>query len=655
MHLVFIGGYLVSFAIYQIQLGWVRAGIFRPEDLPRLFPDWRVLGARMGATFMGLVVLVRIGASVFSETARLRFRRLYAIAWQAVVEANRRMWAPWVVLTVFVVVLAFTHWFLRGSGERDAELSRMFVGTLTLLTSLLLILMVGIVSPIGMPHDIQMQTIYTVVSKPVRRLEMIWGRLIGYMGLVTVLLLIFGGVSLLYLERTIGTRIKLVRDQAREYETTRPDIAKQMLAQADQLQTRMSARVPVRGSLSFVDSNRKEHTRGIDVGQEQDVRSHIEGATPSKAVWRFGRVIDPYDKKPIDRSVPVDSLIVPGTLEAVENRLWVLKDQQAEAANRDTTKAKAADATALTSQQKTRDAEIASLEAELKTMRETERDLRIKSRTVAKAEGDAMREKANAMHSPPIPVEMSFNIYRTTKGVIGEPVLASMVVTNPRPGIRPHRALFPIREYYTNKQSIPASVLVGSRGNLMVEVRCETPNQYLGMAEGDFYILASQGGFELNFMKGLFGIWLQAMVLTSIGLFAGTFLSWPVALLTTIAFFVFGELAFHFLALFSLQLEGGGPFESLIRLLSHQNMVNTLSPTPAVIVAKTFDTIIMPVMGRLVYLVPNFGALDVTNVVAEGFAVSWTEILRLCLIGLGYAIPFSIAAYFILKNREVAA
>ena len=45
-------------------------------------------------------------------------------------------------------------------------------------------------------------------------------------------------------------------------------------------------------------------------------------------------------------------------------------------------------------------------------------------------------------------------------------------------------------------------------------------------------------------MKGLFGVWLQAMVLTAIGVFAGTFLSWPVALLTTIAFFVAGQVAF---------------------------------------------------------------------------------------------------------------
>ena len=67
------------------------------------------------------------------------------------------------------------------------------------------------------------------------------------------------------------------------------------------------------------------------------------------------------------------------------------------------------------------------------------------------------------------------------------------------------------------------------------------------MAESDLYVLAYSGDFGTNFMKGLFGVWLQAMVLTAIGVFAGTFLSWPVALLTTIAFFVAGQVAFGFL------------------------------------------------------------------------------------------------------------
>ncbi len=216
--------------------------------------------------------------------------------------------------------------------------------------------------------------------------------------------------------------------------------------------------------------------------------------------------------------------------------------------------------------------------------------------------------------------------------------------------------MFPIKEYYTNRVQIPAWILAGSGGALQIEIRCLSPTQYLGMAESDLYLLAQSGNFGFNFMKGLFGVWLQAMVLTAIGVCAGTFLSWPVALLTTIAFFVAGQLAFAFLVDFSRQaVLGGGPFESLIRILTHDNQMSELAPTAGVVLAKTLDSLVMPVMSMMVYLVPNFQALDVSNMVADGFMVSWHMIGLNTLLALAYALPFSFAGYLILKNREVAA
>ena len=64
---------------------------------------------------------------------------------------------------------------------------------------------------------------------------------------------------------------------------------------------------------------------------------------------------------------------------------------------------------------------------------------------------------------------------------------------------------------------------------------------------------------------------------------------------------------------------------------------------------------VMPVMSRMVYLIPNLSSLDVTNTVAEGFAVTGPLVLQNTLIALAYVVPFSIFGYFILKNREVAA
>ncbi len=620
-------------------------------------------GVRLGATYMGLVVLAKVAWLLLPELLAIRPRRLYAIARLSIIEATRRMWAPWVVIILFGVILAFTHWFLPAPQQRPAELGRIYVGTLTLLVMLLLTVMVTVLAPLSLPQDIQAQTIYTVVSKPVRRIELIWGRILGYMTIVTGLVLVFGAISLLYLSRNIGGTIDEIEAQAIKVQETDPDRARFLVDQAEQLKTRMSARQPVKGALAFIDSKGTPQPRGIDVGQELEFRSHVEGGTPSSAIWTFGAsVVDPLDPRlRINRRLPVDQLLKPDTIEAIENEAVVLEfGVRALEARRNDPKLPAAELSRIAAETTRVDARIQSLRADSGKRKARFDSLIAKAKQAAldkKAdEADNLRREANALHSPPVPMEMTFTIYRTTKGRVGDPVYAEIEVENPRTDVPKYRTTFPIREYYTNKRSLPSSYLVGSLGDLKVTVRCQSPNQYLGMAESDFYFLADSGNFGWNFFKGLLGIWLQAMVLTAIGVFAGTFLSWPVALLFTIAFFIAGHAAFSILGDFYRQtILGGGPFESLIRLLSHDNQVNDLAPTLGVIVAKTLDSVIMPVMSRMVYLIPNLAALDVSNTVAEGFAVGFPLVLNHTLIALAYAVPFSIGGYFILKNREVAA
>ena len=655
-----VKGYLIAI--------FLMLGAFMPLDTELTWREGLSVGTRFALTYMGYVVLLRVTLQCAGEVFNDRFRRLYAIARLSVYEATRRMWAPWVVMTVFLLVLAFTHWFLQP--PRAAEMGRLYVSTLTLLCSALLTLMVTILTPLSLPTDIQQQTIYTVVSKPVRRLELIWGRMIGYMALVTMLLVVFGGISLAYLWRTVGLtqRDTLARAEAAE-KAGRIAEARQYREQAEQLYTRMTAREPIKGSLSFLDSRGVPHAMGIDVGQDvsaREPRSHIEGATPSAAIWSFGRVPDPFTppgRQPriLDRIIPVDRFLTAGTLEDDLDRLYQLEAQVAEAQQaKQRPDLPASESSRLDQAIARNQQELERVRSNYEARKRQADDLDAKLAAAREAgnkdEVAALLKEYNRLHSKPIEIQMTFNVYRTTKGKVGEPVYAELTAINPRTSARFEHDIFAIREYYTNKATLPASVLAGSNGTLRVEVRCLSPTQYLGMAESDLFLLPAQGNFGFNYMKGLFGIWLQALVLTAIGVFAGTFLSWPVALLTTIFFFVAGQLAFSFLVDFTRQaIMGGGPFESLIRLLTHDNQMSDLAPTASVILAKTLDSLVMPIMSMLVFVVPNFNTLDVTNLVADGFAVSWRTLGINTMLALGYALPFSIAGYYILKKREVAA
>ena len=75
-------------------------------------------------------------------------------------------------------------------------------------------------------------------------------------------------------------------------------------------------------------------------------------------------------------------------------------------------------------------------------------------------------------------------------------------MTNPRTGAD-YANIFPIREYYTNKQVIPAARSWPARcGDLKIEVRCISPTQYLGMAESDLYLLLQLGQLRRQLHEG---------------------------------------------------------------------------------------------------------------------------------------------------------
>ena len=211
------------------------------KSMPWSWRDAVVFGARMSATYMGYFALIRFALVFLGELLNVRGRRLYSIARVSVYEANRRMWAPWVVRSsIFLWCWPSPTGSLQP--PRAAELGRLYVGTLILLCSLLLTVMVTILAPLSIPTDIQQQTIYTVVSKPVRRLELIWGRMIGYMAIVSVLVVFFYLVSLAYIQRTVGSTITATYAAAEKAQKEeRLDAAKQLVEQAEQLLGPVSA------------------------------------------------------------------------------------------------------------------------------------------------------------------------------------------------------------------------------------------------------------------------------------------------------------------------------------------------------------------------------------------------------------------------------
>ena len=142
----------------------------------------------------------------------------------------------------------------------------------------LLLLTACLVAAFSIPTDVRSQTIHTIVTKPVERFEIVLGRFLGYGILMSLVLVVLTGVSLLYVFREIGQEAK---------------------------EESMHARIPVFGELSF--RGKDANFQGDSVGREWDYRRYITGGRNSvqRAVWTFTDLPSDLASRP-DGKVPCE-------------------------------------------------------------------------------------------------------------------------------------------------------------------------------------------------------------------------------------------------------------------------------------------------------------------------------------------------------------
>ena len=126
-------------------------------------------------------------------------RRVSAIAGLTVKEAWRRK--ALLVFVVFAILLMFAGWFITDQNDR-AELQLNVHITFMLTTiSWLILPVVMFLSCWGLPEDIRIRSLHTVVTKPVRRIEVVLGRMLGFMTMSTVILLVMGVTGYVWITR----------------------------------------------------------------------------------------------------------------------------------------------------------------------------------------------------------------------------------------------------------------------------------------------------------------------------------------------------------------------------------------------------------------------------------------------------------------------
>lgn len=192
---------------------------------------------------------------------------------------------------------------------------------------------------------------------------------------------------------------------------------------------------------------------------------------------------------------------------------------------------------------------------------------------------------------------------------------------------------------------------------ILVSLENASGPQLLGVARRDLYVLASDGWFWLNFLKGTLALWMGSLLVLGIALTCSTYLSGVISLLTTA--FLCGVGLFHdYIQSLAFNTSvGGGPAEAAMRLANRQGIVTPLDRTSAgVNLLLSLDEAYRWYLRRVLSAIPDVTRYDLTAYVASGFDISWSQILFAngLIPLLGYLLPCAILAYYLINSKEIA-
>lgn len=558
------------------------------------------------------------------DLSNLSLRRLMAMAKLAVKESLRRY--VLIVFLVFVVILLFAGWYLDVKSDNPG---RLYISFVLKATNFLIVLLAVFLSAFSLPNDVKNKTIYTVVTKPVRPWEIILGRIFGFAAIGTAILMMMCLFSYVFVRRGLSHR------HTADMATLQPMEDDPSIRQGDTSFDGQHRHEFTVGGKSNATDARMGHSHRVNEGSDGALsigapEGSLEARLPIYGKLRF-----------LDRN---GRLAQKGINVGKE---WFYRGY----------------------------VEGRTLSAGIYRFENLDRR-------------DFLEE---------LPIEMAIRVFRTHKGEIERGILGTMRFLNGDPQVQraalaaspaerqqfdPDTAVesapifFYAQEFTPESRSVPreieAKMLDGTtrkvdlfeafaqNGALEIKIQCEEPGQYYGMAQADLYIRAADRLFGWNFLKSYVTMWLQMLVVTAFGVMFSTFLTGSVAMLATIFAIVMGYFSHNIVSVATGEQQGGGPLESVVRIVRQDNLVSELDAGASTIIIKAFDVVAMAILQAVSVIMPNFrdfaehGGINTARFVAYGFDIPNSLMWQHVLMSFLYVAVASCAAYFLFRSKEIA-
>jgi hypothetical protein len=589
---------------------------------------WRIQGWRVGTGSWQDWLLTLGGASAFlafvlpvlGKILRMRWRRIFALARLSFKEAIHRrvVWAFCLMGLLFL----FAGWFIPYKAEDQV---RNYVTVVYTGMAVLLWLTGSLLAAFSIPTDVRNQTIHTIVTKPVERYEIVLGRFLGYGSLLTIVLAVLTGLSLLYVVRGV------TEDAKKES---------------------YKARVPVFGDdLTFYGT---KDNKGESVGREWGYRMYLPGrnlripnAPLPYAIWTFHSLpasladrsepvrceftfdIFRTTKGQLNRGVFCTLTFASGNLTTpeIERNISKVRDERAALLNKANFAANADD------------------------------KARIEDELIAKyGVYEDRGVEAFDYHTQAISVPVSLFKKAIEEGNVQRQSERKQRDEKAR-RLEENKAVLTPAEYERQTRELAQEKASGAPVlKVLVNINRESHEQLIGVARRDVYLLDAELPFWQNFVKGSLGLWFSMMLLLGIAVACSTYLSGIISWFAAMFLFLAGFFLDYIRQLAAGTGPGGGPLESLTKLANRLNINAPLPESRFVDVARGFDEIYRWWLRLFLKIIPDVNRFDLTTYVGNGFDIPWTGVLLMdnFVPLVAYLLPWAVLAYYLMDQREVA-
>ena len=639
-----------------------------------LFFGYLVAAFRHGP-FEAFYVVAQVVAEAVPDFLNTSPRRVMAMARLAIKEAMRRR-VVLVTFVIFALTILFGSWFMGGGTEKPEQI---YVNFVLWGTQMLVLLMGLLLSAFSLPDDIKNKTIYTVVTKPVRSTEIILGRMVGFATVGTVLLVLMGLISYFFVWRSLDHTHVIDSDSQTFAAFTAVDTE-------TQLSTVTGKRVSQNALYDAATTEDNGHVHRLEI--ISDVRPadapELEADDIIRTIKRDDGKVEYQRVMCLPVGNHTHAVTVTGEGDDAKISLgnsvgyfrarvpiyaseMTFYNREGEVSNKGINVGKESKRRGYVDGGSARNPSTLS--------------------RVTFSFDDVRRNRFPELDF--VPIDLDLGVYRSYKGDIEKGVIGGLQFESipDKPDVDnkfiSEIIEFETREYTIQTLPMPKKIVgrivapdgslveegeydlfddfAGENKKLMIVLTCRDTNQYIGVGQSDAYLRGRDQAYWWNFLKGYIGIWCQLMIMIALGVALSTFLGSPLVMLSAVAVMIVGFNSNFIRKLAEVDVKGnlvneggGGPIESLVRMVTQKNTMINLDAGVFDTIIEKLDFLLVSMLQMLTYLAPNFGDLNFADYLVYGYAIDNNQLFIGIAITIAFLLGLTLLGYFCLKTREIA-